>query len=122
MYQNKLLDAYKEAQNYIQDKQIAHDLGLSRQKISNIRQGVRYLTETEALFIAERIGLSEEEVLVYLAADRSKNHKAQVAWQNIAKKFNGLNMSGVSMACGGLALWMMPTQDALANCVLCILC
>ncbi|MEZ9831892.1 DUF3693 domain-containing protein, partial [Vibrio cyclitrophicus] len=119
MYQNKLLDAYKEAQNYIQDKQIAHDLGLSRQKISNIRQGVRYLTETEALFIAERIGLSEEEVLVYLAADRSKNHKAQMAWQNIAKKFNGLNMSGISMACGGLALWMMPTQEALANCVLC---
>ncbi|NOI85002.1 DUF3693 domain-containing protein [Vibrio sp. 99K-1] len=122
MYQNKLLDAYKEAQNYVQDKQIAHDLALSRQKISAIRSGARYLTETEALFIAERIGLSEEEVLVYLAADRSKNHKAQQAWQNIAKKFNGLNMSGISMACGGLALWMMPTQDALANCVLCILC
>ena len=122
MYQNKLLDAYKEAQNYVQDKQIAHDLALSRQKISAIRSGARYLTETEALFIAERIGLSEEEVLVYLAADRSENHKAQQAWQNIAKKFNGLNMSGVSMACGGLALWMMPTQEALANCVLCILC
>ena len=120
MYQEKLLDAYKQAQNYIQDKQIAHDLNISNQKISKIRNGERYLTETEALFIAERIGLSEEEVLVYLAADRSKNHKAQVAWQNIAKKFNGLNMSGVSMACGGLALWMMPTQEALANCVLCI--
>ncbi|MEZ9720899.1 DUF3693 domain-containing protein [Vibrio splendidus] len=103
-------------------KQIAHDLALSRQKISAIRSGARYLTETEALFIAERIGLSEEEVLVYLAADRSKNHKAQVAWQNIAKKFNGLNMSGVSMACGGLVLWMMPTQDAIAQCVLCALC
>ncbi|MFA0645839.1 DUF3693 domain-containing protein [Vibrio cyclitrophicus] len=122
MYQEKLLDAYKQAQNYIQDKQIAHDLNISNQKISKIRNGERYLTETEALFIAERIGLSEEEVLVYLAADRSKNHKAQVAWQNIAKKFNGLNMTGISMACGGLALWMMPTQEALANCVLCILC
>ncbi|MEZ8340996.1 antirepressor [Vibrio lentus] len=122
MYQEKLLDAYKQAQNYVQDKQIAHDLNISNQKISKIRNGERYLTETEALFIAERIGLSEEEVLVYLAADRSKNHKAQMAWQNIAKKFNGLNMSGVSMACGGLALWMMPTQEALANCVLCILC
>ena len=41
MYQNKLLDAYKEAQNYIQDKQIAHDLGLSRQKISAIKSGAR---------------------------------------------------------------------------------
>ncbi|CAK2062226.1 Phage related protein [Vibrio crassostreae] len=114
MYQDKILNAYKQAQNYVQDKQIAHDLGITPQKICKIRSGERYLTETEALFIAERIGLSEEEVLVYLAADRSKNHKAQVAWQNIAKKFNGLNMSGVSMACGGLALWMMPTQEALA--------
>ncbi|MEZ9824911.1 DUF3693 domain-containing protein [Vibrio cyclitrophicus] len=122
MYQDKILNAYKQAQNYVQDKQIAHDLGITPQKICKIRSGERYLTETEALFIAERIGLSEEEVLVYLAADRSKNHKAQVAWQNIAKKFNGLNMSGVSMACGGLALWMMPTQEALANCVLCTLC
>lgn len=122
MYQDKLLDAYKEAQNYVQDKQIAHDLGLSRQKISNIRQGVRYLTETEALFLAERIGLSEEEVLVYLAADRSKNHKAQMAWQNIAKKFNGLNMSGVSMACGSLALLATTPVDPTIQCVLCILC
>ncbi|CAK1753711.1 DUF3693 domain-containing protein [Vibrio crassostreae] len=122
MYQDKILNAYKQAQNYVQDKQIAHDLGITPQKICKIRSGERYLTETEALFIAERIGLSEEEVLVYLAADRSKNHKAQVAWQNIAKKFNGLNMSGVSMACGGLALWMMPTQEAIANCVLCTLC
>ncbi|WP_102340995.1 DUF3693 domain-containing protein [Vibrio cyclitrophicus] len=122
MYQDKILNAYKQAQNYVQDKQIAHDLGITPQKICKIRSGERYLTETEALFIAERIGLSEEEVLVYLAADRSKNHKAQVAWQNIAKKFNGLNMSGVSMACGGLVLWMMPTQEALANCVLCTLC
>jgi plasmid maintenance system antidote protein VapI len=122
MYQDKILNAYKQAQNYVQDKQIAHDLGITPQKICKIRSGERYLTETEALFLAERIGLSEEEVLVYLAADRSKNHKAQMAWQNIAKKFNGLNMSGISMACGGLALWMMPTQDALANCVLCTLC
>ncbi|OBT03136.1 antirepressor [Vibrio cyclitrophicus] len=122
MYQDKILNAYKQAQNYVQDKQIAHDLGITPQKICKIRSGERYLTETEALFIAERIGLSEEEVLVYLAADRSKNHKAQVAWQNIAKKFNGLNMSGVSMACGGLALWMVPTQEALAQCVLCTLC
>ncbi len=122
MYQDKILNAYKQAQNYVQDKQIAHDLGITPQKICKIRSGERYLTETEALFLAERIGLSEEEVLVYLAADRSKNHKAQMAWQNIAKKFNGLNMSGISMACGGLALWMMPTQDALANCVLCALC
>lgn len=121
MYQDKLLDAYKKAQNYVQDKQIAHDLGLSRQKISNIRNGQRYLTENEALFLAEKIGLSDEEVLVYLAADRSKNFQAQQAWKNITKKFNGLGLQGITMACGGFALWIMQTKEVLAHTVQCVL-
>jgi len=122
MYSNKLLDAYKEAQNYVQDKQIAHDLGLSRQKISAIRNGQRYLTEDEALFLAETIGLSSEEVLVYLAADKAKTYKAQQAWNNIAKKFDGRGLQGLSMACGGLMLWIGRPVEAMAQCALCILC
>ncbi|MGD8123089.1 DUF3693 domain-containing protein [Vibrio sp. TRT 2004] len=122
MYSNKLLDAYKEARNYVQDKQIAHDLGLSRQKISAIRNGQRYLTEDEALFLAETIGLSSEEVLVYLAADKAKTYKAQQAWNNIAKKFDGRSLQGISMACGGLMLWIGSPSESLAQCVLCILC
>ncbi|OEE69474.1 DUF3693 domain-containing protein [Vibrio genomosp. F6] len=125
MYQEKILDAYKKAQNYVQDKQIAHDLNISNQKISKIRNGERYLTENEALFLAEKIGLSEEEVLVYLAADRSKNYQAQKVWKNITKKFNGLGLQGITMACGGFALWIMQTKEVLAHtieCVLCILC
>ncbi len=72
MYTNELLDAYKKAKNYIQDKQVAHDLGLSRQKISAIRNGQRYLSENEALFLAKEIGADTESVLVYLAADKAK--------------------------------------------------
>ncbi len=122
MYQEKLLDAYKQAQNYIQDKQIAHDLGISTQKISKIRSGERYLTENEALFMADKIGLPDEEVLVYLAADRSKDFRAQQAWETIAKKFNGLGLSSISMASGALALLMYTPKEALAQCVLSILC
>ncbi len=122
MYSNKLLDAYKEAQNYVQDKQIAHDLGLSRQKISAIRNGQRYLTESEAIFLAEKIGLSTEEVLVYLAADKAKTFQAQQAWTNIAKKYNGLGLRGISTICGGLAMWIGSPVDAMAKCALCILC
>ncbi|MBE3784876.1 hypothetical protein GSS20_26210 (plasmid) [Vibrio parahaemolyticus] len=122
MYQSKLLDAYKKAQNYVQDKQIAHDLGISNQKISKIRQGERYLTENEALFIAEKIGLSEEEVLVYLAADKSKTYKAQQAWEKITKKFNGLGLSSISMICGMFALWLGDLKVAIAKCALCLLC
>ncbi|EGQ7949917.1 hypothetical protein HJA58_000662 [Vibrio vulnificus] len=122
MYTNELLDAYKKAKNYIQDKQVAHDLGLSRQKISAIRNGARYLTESEALFIAEEIGADAETVLVYLAADKAKTHKAQQAWANIAKKYNGLGLRGISIACGGLAMWIGSPTEALAKCVLCTLC
>ncbi|AEH34431.1 putative bacteriophage-fragment (repressor 2) [Vibrio anguillarum] len=45
MYQSQLLDAYKKAQNYIQDKQIAHDLNLPRQRIGEMRKGLRYISE-----------------------------------------------------------------------------
>ena len=122
MYQDKILNAYKEAQNYVQDKQIAHDLGITPQKICKIRTGERYLTENEALFIAEKIGLSDEEVLTYLAADRSKNSRAKQAWENITKKFNGLGLSGISMICGTFALWLGSAKEALVQCALCILC
>lgn len=120
MYSNKLLDAYKEAQNYVQDKQIAHDLGLSRQKISAIRNGQRYLTENEAIFMATKIGLSNEEVLVYLAADKAKTYEAQQAWTNIAKKFNGRGLQGISIACSGLVMWIGSPSEAIAKCALCI--
>lgn len=118
MYQEKLLDAYKQAKNYVQDKQIAHDLNITTQKISKIRSGERYLTESEALLLAESIGLSEEEVLVYLAADRSKTFKAQQAWQNIAKKYNGLGFTAISIICGAIVAPLEPIRDY----VLCMLC
>ncbi|WP_075989462.1 DUF3693 domain-containing protein [Vibrio fluvialis] len=122
MYTNELLDAYKKAKNYVQDKQIAHDLGLSRQKISAIRNGTRYLTENEALFIAEEIGADAETVLVYLAADKAKTYEAQQAWQRIAKKYNGLGLQGLSMALGGIMLAAYTSLEQLLKYALCTLC
>ncbi|EJE8580625.1 hypothetical protein QRL21_001435 [Vibrio vulnificus] len=118
MYINQLLDAYKNAKNYIQDKQIAHDLGISVQKLSGIRNGERYLTENEALFLAKEVGADTETVLVYLAADKAKSYEAQQAWKNIAKKYNGLGLTSISMAYGAFAL----TNLDMANFALCILC
>ncbi|WP_010451793.1 DUF3693 domain-containing protein [Vibrio rotiferianus] len=118
MYINQLLDAYKTAKNYVQDKQIAHDLGISVQKLSGIRKGDRYLTENEALFLAREVGADTESVLVYLAADKAKTYEAQQAWKSIAKKFNGLGLSGISMAFGTLAI----TKLEAAKCALYVLC
>ncbi|CAH0539819.1 DUF3693 domain-containing protein [Vibrio marisflavi] len=116
-----MLDAYKEAKRYVQDKQIAHDLNLPRQRIGEMRNGERHLTENEALFLAEHIGMPEEEVLVYLAADRSKDHRAQRAWESIAKKFNGQGLRAISMASAGLALVLMPDFAHAYQCALCVL-
>ncbi|MGF1711013.1 DUF3693 domain-containing protein [Vibrio kagoshimensis] len=122
MYANKLLDAYKKAQNYVQDKQIAHDLNLSPQKLSKIRKGVRYVSDEEAIFLAENSGIDPELALLGCHADRNENPQIKQLWEHIAKKYNGLGFSGISTACGGFALWMMQAKEAVSQCVLCILC
>lgn len=122
MYADKLLNTYKSAKNYVQDKQIAHDLAIQPNKISKIRSGERQLTENEAIFIAREINLDLETVLIYLAADRSKNHQVKEMWENLAKKLNSQGLQRLSMACGGLAMFIGTPKEAMAQCVLCILC
>ncbi|MDA0129146.1 DUF3693 domain-containing protein [Vibrio sp. MarTm2] len=122
MYINQLIDSYKMTKSYVQDKQIAHDLGISVQKLSDIRKGRCYLTENEALYLADEVGADKEMVLVYLAADKAKSYEAQTLWNSIAKKFNELNLRGISIACVGLTIWIGSPNEAIAQCALCILC
>lgn len=91
-------------------------------KLKDIRKGRRYLTENEALYLADEVGADKEIVLVYLAADKAKSYEAQTLWNNIAKKFNGLNLHSISIACVGLAMWIGSPSEAIAQCALCILC
>ncbi len=122
MYTNKLIDAYKEQMNYVQYKQIAHDLGVSPQMITEVRKGRTYLNENQILMLAEAVGEDKEKALIGLALDKSKSYEAQQAWASIAKKFNGLGLSSISMVCGGLALVISSPAKALSQCVLSILC
>lgn len=119
MYQNKLLDAYKEAQNYVQDKQIAHDLNLPQQRISDFRKGRRYLTDSQAVFLAENAKLDPELALIGLHADRNENPQIKQLWEHMAKKFDGLGLSRISMACGSFTLWMLQAKEQVIDCVLC---
>ncbi|MBY3747659.1 hypothetical protein HPQ58_20990 [Vibrio parahaemolyticus] len=119
MYQNKLLDAYKKAQSYVQDKQIAADMNVPPQRISDFRKGKRYMTDTQAIFLAEQSGLDPEIALLGCHADRNDNPQIKAVWEGIAKKFNGLGLSGISMACTGLALVIASPQESLYQCALC---
>ncbi|ASW81008.1 hypothetical protein CK207_07770 [Vibrio anguillarum] len=122
MYQSQLLDAYKKAQNYIQDKQIAMDLNLPNQRISEMRKGVRYISDEEAIFLAEQAGIPPELALLGCHADRHENPKIKQLWEHIAKKYNGLGLQGLSMACSALALTVSTKTEAILQCALCILC
>ncbi|EGR0190164.1 hypothetical protein D8X75_00070 [Vibrio cholerae] len=122
MYQGKLLDAYKKAQNYIQDKQIAHDLNVNPSRISEMRKGTRYISDDEAVFLAESAGIDPEIALLGCHADRNKNPRIKALWESIAKKQNGLGLRTISMLCGGLAVSMSQVNELLPQCILCALC
>ncbi|EGQ8920449.1 DUF3693 domain-containing protein [Vibrio parahaemolyticus] len=118
MYQSKLLDAYKKAQNYVQDKQIAADLNVQASRISEMRKGKRYISDSEAVFLAKASGIDPEIALLGCHADRNDNPEIRGMWENIAKKFDGLGLSGISMACAGLALVIASPQEPLLQCAL----
>ncbi|EMJ3468029.1 hypothetical protein V7L80_003038 [Vibrio harveyi] len=122
MYANELLDAYKKAQNYLQDKQIAHDLNLQPNKISKMRKGIRYVSDEEAVFLAKGAGIDPEIALLGCHADRNENPAIRGMWENIAKKYNGLGLAGISMACGGLAMVISSPSESLLQCALYVLC
>ncbi|TOH06775.1 hypothetical protein CGI90_23565 [Vibrio parahaemolyticus] len=42
----------------------------------------------------------------------------KAVWEGIAKKFDGLGLSGISMACAGLALVIASPQESLLQCAL----
>ncbi|TKF00634.1 hypothetical protein FCV44_03000 [Vibrio kanaloae] len=122
MYSSELINAYKKAKNYIQDKQVAHDLNLDPPKISKIRKGVRQLTDSEAVFLAENSGIDPEIALLGCHADRNENPEIKQMWEHIAKKYNGLGLKAISMTCAGLALMVATPNKALSQCALCTLC
>ncbi len=119
MYQSELLDAYKKAQNYVQDKQIAHDLNLPSQRISEMRKGTRYISDTEAVFLAENSGIDPELALLGIHADRNDNPSIKALWERMAKKYNRLGLQGLSMAVGSLALYATEVKASLLQCALC---
>ncbi|HGH6030686.1 TPA: DUF3693 domain-containing protein, partial [Vibrio mimicus] len=96
MYQSELLNAYKNAQKYVQDKQIAMDMNIPQQRISDFRKGRRYLTDEQAIFLAESAGIDPEIALLGLHADKNENPTIKAYWERIAKKYNGLGLQGLS--------------------------
>ncbi|MDK9774434.1 DUF3693 domain-containing protein [Vibrio sp. B181a] len=122
MYQSELLDAYKKAQNYVQDKQIAADLNVQASRVSEMRKGKRYISDSEAVFLAKASGIDPEIALLGCHADRNENPEIRGMWENIAKKYNGLGLAGISMACAGFAVAFSSPVGSSIQCALYVLC
>lgn len=118
MFQCELLNAYKNAQKYVQDKQIAMDMNIPQQRISDFRKGRRYLTDEQAIFLAESAGIDPEIALLGCHADRNENPRIKAIWESIAKKQNGLGLRTISMLCGGLAVSISQFKELISQCVL----
>ena len=54
-----------------------------------------------------------ETKLLGCHADRNENPEIRGMWENIAKKYNGLGLAGISMACGGLAMVISSPSEPL---------
>lgn len=118
MYQTKLLDSYKTAKNYIQDKQIAADLGLPKQRISEMRTGRRYLSDTEAVFLAQECNIDPKEALIGVHADRTQNSSIKALWNEIAKKLNSQGFQTFGIGFSAISLAGFGQFRAIAQCAL----
>ncbi|EGR0024452.1 hypothetical protein FT122_05780 [Vibrio alginolyticus] len=79
-------------------------------------------TDEEAVFLAHGAGIDPEIALLGCHADRNENPAIKSMWESIAKKYNGLGLSSISMVCAGLALVIASPQEPLLQCALYVLC
>lgn len=54
-----------------------------------MRKGVRYVSDEEAIFLAEGAGLDPEIALLGCHADRNDNPSIKAMWESIAKSLTG---------------------------------
>lgn len=84
-----LIEMYKEKLGITSDNKAAKELqGMSSGRLSEIKSGERFLTEEQALTIANTCKLNPEWVLVNLAAETTKSEACKPIWSNLAKKLS----------------------------------
>ncbi|HIF9120152.1 TPA: DUF3693 domain-containing protein [Photobacterium damselae] len=122
MYANYLLNTYKKAKNYVQDKQIAHDLNIDKSRITEMRKGKRYISDKEAIFLAENANIDPREALLGCHADRQEDPRIKQLWTDIAKKLNSHYFQSHSVVFLGILATLGDQITSTTKCALCILC
>lgn len=95
-FSENLIDLFKEKNGLTTDKDAGEAIPkMGKQNLYAVRKGKIHLTEEQALWLAEQCQLDAAQVLVELAAERSKSTTAQAVWSSLAKKLKAAASAAV---------------------------
>lgn len=95
-YSAELIETLKEKMQFTRDAEVVQVLpNITKGSLSEVKSGKRHLTEEQALWIAQQCALDAAQVLVELAAERSKSTTAQAVWSSLAKKLKAAASAAV---------------------------
>lgn len=82
----QLIELLKEKKSFTKDSEVVTVLPkITKGNLSQVKSGIRHLTEEQAIWIAEQCGLNLDWVLVHLAEETAKSDKAKSVWNRLAK-------------------------------------
>lgn len=92
------LDLAKAKLEIDSDNQLANRLEISRQAVSQYRNGIRAFDNFTALQIAGATGIALEEIIADMEMQREPNEKRREAWENYMKRLGGIAASFMAIA------------------------
>ena len=118
MNTNELLNAFKKAKGYEEDKQIAADLNTSGATISRIRKGTMKLNDKQIVILAEEANVDAKEALLGIHAEQNENPNIKAIWDDMLKKYKSCGYILQSLAVWAFAATAITTLEC-AQCILC---
>ncbi|WP_337843149.1 DUF3693 domain-containing protein [Rheinheimera sp.] len=107
-YSYELVQEYKKVAGIGSDTVASKAIPkLSQGRLSDIKSGKHWLTEEQAVWIAEQCQLNIQEVLVRLSAETAKTEQGKTAWAELAKKLFGHGLALVF----AVGLSISPNQN-----------
>lgn len=85
-YSAELIETLKKIRGFEKDAQVVEVLPkATKGNLSQIKSGMRHLTEEQALWIANECQLDAAWVLVNLSEEKASNSEVKAIWGHIAK-------------------------------------
>ncbi|AUW07417.1 hypothetical protein [Vibrio campbellii] len=83
VYAGRLIDLYREANNYNRDNHVAKDLNVTASMMSKIRSGIRAISDEESIFLAKGAKIDPEIAILWCNHDRASTHTLRLHWSKI---------------------------------------